>query len=624
MKYPQIHTWFSQTAEQFREQIALACGEQQITYGQLEEKANNLANFLIVNGVTKDSLLYIVTQDTITVITAILATLKAGGIFVPLSHQIPPQMLQDILLQIPPDWLIADEVLAATLDELNFSKNPQIILNQKSNFIDFLKNDKTQEYQDFWNTQAPNIERDPEGMCYLYFTSGSTGKPKAIAGRLKAISHFINWEINTLKLGKNIRVSQLINPAFDAFLRDIFVPLCSGGMVCIPENLETILDGRKLVNWIDRQQINLIHCVPSLFRSLLQQEPPPNQFAALQYILLSGEPLLPADVNCWMQRYGEHIQLVNLYGASETTMTKFFYFVKPSDAQQKMIPIGKPIEGAAAIIIDQAGKTCSPGMVGEIYIRTPYRTLGYYQQPELTQEVFIQNPFSDKINDIVYKTGDLGRILPDGNFEYLGRKDRQVKIRGVRIELGEIENALQHHSQITESAVLAWNDRHGSIYLCAYLVLTETLETSQIREFLLDRLPEPMIPAIFQEMESLPRTISGKIDRQSLPEPQQQNRPLIPPRTPIEAELVKIWQQVLDVTPISVEDNFFALGGHSLLITQIMSRIEFAFQIKLPIKTLFESPTLAKMANSIETLLWLQETPPTEATTTDILEEGEL
>lgn len=626
MKYPPIHTWFSQTAQQFGEQIALSYGEQQITYKQLEEKTNNLANFLILNGLTKDDFVYIITHDSITIIIAILATLKAGGVFVPLSHKIPGKRLKNILLQIPPNWLIVDQSVLGIIDTLDLFQNLQVIVNNNSDFIPALKNNKTNEYQDFWNPRSLNIERDPDGMCYLYFTSGSTGKPKAIAGRLKAISHFIDWEINTLTIEQAFRVSQLINPAFDAFLRDIFVPLCSGGVVCIPENLETIIDGRKLVHWIDKQRINLIHCVPSLFRSLLLQESPPNQFSALQYILLSGEPLLPADVNCWIQRYGKPIQLINLYGASETTMTKFFYFVKPSDGQKKTIPIGKPMPGSTAIIVDKAGKVCSPGMVGEIYIRTPYITLGYYQQPDLTKEVFIQNPFTDKINDIVYKTGDLGRIIADGNFEYLGRKDRQVKIRGIRIELAEIENALQQHPLIRESAVLAWKDGQENLYLCAYLVGTKTLDTSKIREFLLDRLPEAMIPTIFQQLESFPKTVSGKIDRRSLPEPQlqQPNRPLIAPRTPIEVELVKIWQKVLEVNPISIEDNFFALGGHSLLITQLMSSIDLAFQIKIPIKTLFESPTLTRMADSIDTLLWLQETSTTNVETIDMLEEGEL
>lgn len=256
----------------------------------------------------------------------------------------------------------------------------------------------------------------------------------------------------------------------------------------------------------------------------------------------------------------------------------------------------------------------------------PFISISWYQQPDLTKEVFIQNPFTDKINDIVYKTGDLGRIIADGNFEYLGRKDRQVKIRGIRIELAEIENALQQHPLIRESAVLAWKDGQENLYLCAYLVGTKTLDTSKIREFLLDRLPEAMIPTIFQQLESFPKTVSGKIDRRSLPEPQlqQPNRPLIAPRTPIEVELVKIWQKVLEVNPISIEDNFFALGGHSLLITQLMSSIDLAFQIKIPIKTLFESPTLTRMADSIDTLLWLQETSTTNVETIDMLEEGEL
>ncbi|MDJ0903964.1 MAG: amino acid adenylation domain-containing protein, partial [Xenococcus sp. MO_188.B8] len=318
----------------------------------------------------------------------------------------------------------------------------------------------------------------------------------------------------------------------------------------------------------------------------------------------SGEPLLPADVSQWMQIYGERIQLVNLYGASETTMTKFFYFVQASDRAKQTIPIGKPMDGTAAIIVGQNGKICPPGIVGEIYIRTPYRTLGYYQQPELTQEVFIPNPFTNKPHDIVYKTGDLGRILQDGNFEYLGRKDRQVKIRGIRIELAEIENALSRHPQIQEAVVKDWEDCQGNKYLCGYLLVKEPLKSHQIREFLVDWLAEPKIPTIFTIMDRLPKTISGKIDRKSLPEPQAQERirPLIRPRNPIEEELVKIWEQVLKVNPIGIEDNFFALGGHSLLVTQLTALVEQSFKVKLPLKIPFESPQLAKMAGIIQKL----------------------
>jgi amino acid adenylation domain-containing protein len=616
-----IQDWFSKTAEKFSNNTAIDCGQRQFTYGEIETQSNKLANFLIEHGASKGSLVAILAKDSVKVIIAIIGILKAGCVFVPLVPDLPDDRIHAIITEVAPQWLIVDATGLTKISNsriAEFLQSPIICLEENQIFT---KINSLNKYAEYSSIQKPNIQLEPDDMSYLYFTSGSTGKPKAIAGRLKAISHFIRWEIKTLGIKDFTRVSQLITPAFDAFLRDIFVPLCSGGVVCIPEEIEIILDARRLIEWIDCQQINLIHCVPSLFRSILNQDLNPKNFSSLQYILLSGEPLLPADISRWMDVYGDRIQLVNLYGASETTMTKFFYFVNPADKERPSIPIGKPMDGAAALVVDERGKVCPPGMVGEIYIRTPYRTLGYYQQPELTNEVFIPNPFSNNPNDIVYKTGDLGRILEDGNFECLGRRDGQVKIRGVRIELGEIENYLRLHALVKDVVVVDREDSNGNKYLCAYVVLKGELESGKLRDFLLQSLPVSMIPSVFVVMDALPRTISGKVDKRSLPAPnRQQNRTFVPPQTPIETQLAQIWGQVLNLDRVGLNDNFFELGGHSLNATKLLSRVAKAFQIEIPLRSLFESPTLATQAESIETLRWIKESPHLQGA----LEEGEL
>lgn len=622
-----IQDWFSQTAEKFRNNIAIDCGEKQLTYGEIETQSNKLANFLIEQGATQGSMVAILAQDSVKFIIAIIGILKAGCVFIPLVSDLPEHRINTIISEAAPQWLIVDATGLTKISNGTIAEflQSQVIYLEESpdnfNSLNYLRND----YARYDRVEKPTIQVEPDDMCYLYFTSGSTGKPKGIAGRLKAIAHFINWEITTLGIKESTRVSQLITPAFDAFLRDIFVPLCAGGVVCVPSQIDIILDARKLIEWIDKQQINLIHCVPSLFRSILNESLDPKKFSSLQYILLSGEPLLPADVSRWMDVYGERIQLVNLYGASETTMTKFFYFVKPADSQRRAIPIGKPMEGAAALVVDERGKVCPPGMVGEIYVRTPYRTLAYYQQPELTNKVFIPNPFSNNPNDIVYKTGDLGRILEDGNFECLGRRDGQVKIRGVRIELGEIENHLRLHKLINDVVVVDREDSNGNKYLCAYVVIKEELESGKLRDFLLQSLPESMIPSVFVVMDALPRTISGKVDKRSLPAPNRQNRTFVPPRTPIETQLAQIWGQVLNLDRVGLNDNFFELGGHSLNATQLVSRVGKAFQVELPLRSLFDSPTLATQAETIETLRWAKETSQIpQFQLESALEEGEL
>lgn len=624
-----IQDWFSQTAEKFSNNTAIDCGEQKFTYSEIEAQSNKLANFLIENGTIKGSIVAILAEDSVKVIIAIIGILKAGCVFVPLVPNLPEHRINTIVAEASPKWFVVDAVGLKKISNgriVEFSQSPVICLEEPQVPEKFHALNYHHDYTKYSQVEKPNVQLEPEDMCYLYFTSGSTGKPKGIAGRLKAITHFINWEIKTFNIKKSSRFSQLINPTFDAFLRDVFVPLCSGGVVCIPEEVDTILDARRLIEWIDNQQINLIHCVPSLFRSILNEDLDPKSFSSLQYILLSGEPLLPVDVSRWMDVYGDRIQLVNLYGASETTMTKFFYFVKPSDRQRRFIPIGKPMDGAAALVVDDQGRVCPPGMVGEIYIRTPYRTSGYYQQPELTNKVFIPNPFSNDPHDIVYKTGDLGRILEDGNFECLGRRDGQVKIRGVRIELGEIENHLRLHPLVKDVAVVDRDDTKANKYLCAYVVLKEELEAVQLKDFLLESLPESIIPSVFVVMDALPRTISGKVDKRSLPAPnRQQNRTFVPPRTPIETQLAQIWGQVLNLDRVGLNDNFFELGGHSLNATQLLSRVGKAFQIEIPLRALFESPTLATQAESIETLRWAKENlqvpqPHFEGA----LEEGEL
>jgi amino acid adenylation domain-containing protein len=438
-------------------------------------------------------------------------------------------------------------------------------------------------------------------MCYVYFTSGSTGTPKGIAGRLKGIDHFMRWEIKTFGLDHHTRVGQFTAISFDAFLRDMFVALCTGGTVCVPPDRDSILDTRKLIDWIDEQKITLIHCVPSLFRAVLNEELRADQFCSLKHILLSGEPLLPGDVKRWMNVYGERVQLVNLYGPTETTMTKFFYVVQPSDRERRSIPIGKPMEGARALVLDEKGIVCPPGRVGDIYIRTPFRSLGYYGQPELTSEVFIRNPFSQDPGDIIYKTGDLGRLLEDGNFEFLGRKDQQVKIRGVRIELGEIEGLLREHTSVKDTAVVDREDTSGHKYLCAYVVFSKEDQTDALRDFLSASLPEYMLPAAFVTLDKLPRTINGKVDRRALSTVQSviNMQTYVAPRTPVEVTLAGIWTRLLGIDQVGLNDNFFQIGGHSLLATQLISRVSESFNVGLPLRSLFDSPTIAGLALTI-------------------------
>jgi len=601
-----VSEMFSRAAQKFPSNTAIEAKGRRISYLDLEAESNKVANFLVENGAPAGSIVAIMVEDTVVVITAILGILKAGCVFAPLDPGLPEKRLQAMVAQTSPRWFITQTIYYSKICGIAQNSGLKAFAICMDGEIDAGCQGElvcAKGYQTYGNTSRPSARSGPDDPSYIYFTSGSIGRPKAILGRSKGLDHFIRWEIKTFGLEEGTRVSQLTTPIFDPFLRDIFVPLCAGGVVCIPDGKDTILHARKLIDWIDIQQINLIHCVPFLFRSLVNEDLNPYYFFSLKNILLAGEPLPPSDVRKWMDVFGERIQLVNVYGPTETTLAKFFYFIKRSDLDRTLMPVGKPMEGASALIVGDDGALCGPGSAGEVYIRTQFRSLGYYKQPDLTKEVFIQNPFSEDSNDIVYKTGDLGRVLPDGNLELLGRKDTQVKVRGVRIELHEIENLIFRHEGIRDVVVVDREDLAGQKYLCAYIVADEGVQSSKIREYLSEHLPETMIPSAFVALKALPRLPSGKVNRSDLPAPGEYSSDLqrfyVAPRTSVEKELAQIWQQILGVKQIGIHDSFFELGGHSLSVTQLASRIWDAFHVEMPLGVLFNHPTIADMTLAI-------------------------
>jgi amino acid adenylation domain-containing protein/non-ribosomal peptide synthase protein (TIGR01720 family) len=608
MKHEGVHDLFSKMAEAFKTQIAIDGDATRMTYGEVEDASNSLANLIISSGTAKGSFIAILAEESAINIVGMIGVLKAGCAFVPLDPKLPHKRLEPMISEVAPEWFVVESRFVETLRNVlaeRASKAKIIVMGGGTGYEVargcFARLEDLAACQD---TARPSVPLAPDDMVYVYFTSGSTGRRKGIAGRLKGIDHFVKWEIKTFNVGPRTRVSQLTTPSFDAFLRDSFTPLCAGGTVCVPLERENILEPAALVEWIDKERINLIHCVPSLFRLFANQVSDADYFSSLKYVLLSGERVLPADVRRWVELFGDRIQLVNLYGPTETTMTKFFYFIKAADKDRRSIPVGKPMEGAKALVVNELGSVCPLGTVGEIYIRTPYRSLGYYNQPELTKEVFTQNPFSDDPNDVVYKTGDLGRVLEDGNFEFITRKDQQVKIRGVRIELGEIENLLRGHEAVRDVAVVDRNDADDSEYLCAYVVLDREIESSALRDYLSQSLPSYMMPVAFVKMALLPRTISGKIDRRALPSLSEAlaevKETRVAPRTPVEEGLVGIWTQLLRLPHLGIHDNFFDVGGHSLLGVQLLSRVRDAFQVEIPLINLFEKPTVAGLAGHVE------------------------
>ena len=568
-----IRQWMQSEAAQAGSHPAIEYGTQFVGRDELQKRTNYLAARLLKSGAKKGDLVAILTKDRLELACALIAILKAGCGFVPLDPNLPDERLNVLMEESDPRLLFADRDLARRL-----SMSDSILIDLESAGTG--SSDRPAEWI--------HIERNSNDPCSLYFTSGSTGKPKAIAGRLSAIEHFIDWEIRTLRLGRGVRVSQLTGVGFDAYLRDLFVPLCADGTLCIPVDSEITKDTHKLIGWLEEERIEVVHCVPTVLRALLQ-EASDGKLKALRYVLVAGEPLLPADVQRWYSVMPHNTQLINLYGATETTMTKFVYMVRPEDAQRRSIPIGRPIPGATAMIVDRTGKPCAEGLVGEIWIRTSHRSLGYYRKADLTAEKFIQNPFSEDPTDLVYRTGDLGRIGENGEFEFIGRTDGLIKLRGNRIELSEIESALLREG-VKQAAAIVADER-----IIAYVTGEE--DGRSLRARLRKTLPDYMVPSAVFVLPSLPLSSNGKIDRKMLPRPEF-NRVTAyqAPRTPDELLLCALFVEALGIERVGLNDNFFELGGHSFLAARLVSRIRAVLGVDLAIQTLFEHPTVSELA----------------------------
>jgi len=574
----------------FPERPAIDDGAAPLTYADLAAAAHRLARWLAASGVGEGSRVAVLLADRVSVIVALLAVFRTGGLFVPLPPDDPADRLRRILETVEPACALVDTPDA---ERLVRGASPLACIGlvppRAAGFFEH-------------SAEPLGVEVRFEDPRYIYFTSGSTGAPKGIVGHLKGVSHFIRWEIETLGIAPGCRVSQLILPTFDAFLRDVLVPLCSGGTVCLPEAAAGALDPRRLAAWIDGRGIELIHCVPSLFASLLAADPAPDSFRALRYILMAGEVLPVATVKRWMDLFGERVQLVNLYGSTETTMVKLFHPVRRSDLDLGFIPIGKPMPGTRAVLLDEHGNVCPRGGTGEIHLRSPYLTLGYFADPDLTARAFVPNPFSKDPDDRVYKTGDLARVLADGNFQFLGRVDHLVKIRGVRVELGEIETALEAHPGVRRAVLLLRDEPPGEPRLVAYVVPAAAPAAAELRAFLLKALPRAMVPAAFVFLAELPLTPNGKLDRKALPSPPAAGEAAgaAPFAGPIEELVASLWADVLGLERVGPRDEFFALGGHSLLATQLLVRLEEILQVEIPLAVLFDSPTVEALAAAVE------------------------
>ncbi len=588
MKYELVQDYLAQAFKLFGESEAVRYKKTSYTYKQLNNDSSKVANKLQAIGVEKGDLVGTLLEDKYQAIVAMIGIWKIGAVFVPFNQEYPLKRIYEMIESCGASYLIRDD--RAIGDEL---------LNSVETISGI-------DYQEFFDaiTDYEEPELLPTDGAYLYFTSGTTGKPKPILGMNRSLAQFIEWEINEFAIEENTRVSQLTPICHDPYLRDVLVPLFAGGVLCIPEDKKTIISRESFIGWLNDEAIELMHCTPSLFASIKPDDTLKDSFRSLKNVLLAGEKIVPNSLRDWYEVFGDRIQLVNVYGPTETTLAKLFYRISPTDIEKNAIPVGKPIAGAQAIILNDNLKPCPVGAVGMIYIRTPYRTLGYFRDDELNKEKFIVNPFNNSEDDLIYKTGDLGRTLVDGNIEFVGRADRQVKIRGFRVELTAIENALLKIESIKDAAVVFQNDDTAKL-LKAFIV-TEESETEdnwekEIHEILAAELPDYMLPNKLITLDKLPMTSNNKLDYKALEQYKVEVAEEVAlPETKTEEVIHEIYCTLLNQTQIDVNQSFFELGGNSLNSMALIGEVQRQFGVELPLGMIFENGSIRGIAAFID------------------------
>ncbi len=591
--------------------IAIDDDKQEISYQQLDDHSSFVAKALKKAGCRRESNIAVFMGNGADYIAAIIAIQKSCGVFAPINPDVPIKRLETILDLIEARIIVTNNDQYQHLLELlpKISYRPKKILVIKTPDLcmlhDYVSNSKSDikisETKDISLEERPS----PQDSIYILFSSGSTGEPKAILGTHEGLTHFIKWQIKEFNIGSDIRVSNLSTTMFDVSLRDIFLPLLSGGEVCIPTKNQRE-NFHLLFEWFKQKRISATHIVPGFFRLLIQDAGiagKTDQLPDLRYIFFAGEPLFGRDVESALRTFGNEILCVNIYGPSETTLAKFFHRIStPVNEPNKMVYVGKPITGTKVYILKN-GHQAAVGEIGEICIQPPFACKGFYKNPKMTAQKFIPNPITKNPADIIYTTGDLGRLHTNGDIEILGRLDRQVKIAGVRIELVEIDEAVMKYPDINQAFSILHKRNSKDSALTCYYTVKNPVDIDDLKNFLQDHLPSIFIPEFLIPLDRFPLNLNGKIDMKSLPKPDAlvyDRFEYKPPTNKTEEELEKLWKQVLGLGRIGVETPFLSIGGNSLKAIRLISRINSFFDVEVRIKTFFERATIKKMAEFIQ------------------------
>ena len=580
-----VHELFEAQVARTPDRVAVRFGEETLSYRELNEQANQLAHHLRSLGVASGSLVGLCVNRGVRMPVALMAILKAGGAYMPLEPDYPKSRLSYQLMGA-----------VALVTEANLV----------GRFTEFSRPVICMDTEDFPWRANPGSNLEPsansENLAYVIFTSGSTGVPKGVAVRHRNLVNYINFIQRWLELDKHpegwhfATVSTL---SADLGNTSIFPALASGGSVGVISK-EIAVESAWLARYCRQHPIDVLKIVPSHLEALLAGSEGAGVLPR-KYLILGGEPL-PKRLVQWVRNLGADCEICNHYGPTETTVGSVVLQLTnypEREDQRPTVPIGRPIDNTQIYILDSHLQPAPIGVAGELYISGEGVAAGYLNQPELTKERFVDNPFVS--NSKMYRTGDLCRYMPDGNVEFLGRADDQIKVRGFRVELGEIEATLARHASVRQAVVVAKTDAQGEKRLIAYVVGPSPKE--DLRAYLKEQLPDYMVPTAIIPLQRVPLNANGKVDRQSLLEPekfQTQSNGYVAPRTAAETKIAEIWGEVLGNERIGLGEDFFEIGGHSLAGIQVMSRILNHFHVKLEVGALFDFPTIEGLAQAVE------------------------